>query len=86
VDESARWKDRGGPTQTAVLLHNLHFARELMFDGELLSHELLSRQSLEQALSPNVTRGVGDVVEVCEAIILESWMRTIPRTKTHAAL
>jgi asparagine synthase (glutamine-hydrolysing) len=80
------WKDRGGPAQAAILLRNLPFARELLLDGKLLTHELLSRSALEQTLSPRVAHGVGDVVEVCEAIILESWMRTIPRTRTHAAL
>jgi asparagine synthase (glutamine-hydrolysing) len=80
------WKDRGGAMQAAVLLRNLPFARELMLEGALLRHGLLSRASLEQTLSPRITRGVGGVVEVCEAIILESWMRTIPQTRTHAAL
>jgi asparagine synthase (glutamine-hydrolysing) len=80
------WKDRGGPAQAAVLLQNLGFARDLLLNGELLTHGLLDRSSLEQTLGSEVTRGVGDVTEVCESIILESWLRTIPRVKTHAAL
>jgi asparagine synthase (glutamine-hydrolysing) len=80
------WKDHGGDAQVAVLLQNLSFARDLLLDGELLKCGLLSRSSLEQTLSSTITRGAGDVVEVCEAIILESWLRTIPRTKTHATL
>jgi asparagine synthase (glutamine-hydrolysing) len=80
------WKDHGGAAQVTVLLQNLDFARDLLLNGELLKHGLLSRSSLERTLSSTVTRGVGDVVEVCEAIVLESWMRTIPRTKAHGAL
>jgi hypothetical protein len=58
----------------------------LLLDGELMTHGLLSHTPLEQALNSTISRGVGDVAEICEAVILESWLRTIHPVNAHAAL
>jgi asparagine synthase (glutamine-hydrolysing) len=66
-----------------LLLKNLAFVRELLLEGQLVSHGLIDRHKLEQLLTPERVRLSAEACEVlCEHLSYEAWLRTWAATSS----
>lgn len=73
--EIATRQSKGGMDEhvSAILRHNLPFAKSLLLDGQLVRQGLLDRNKVESALSGRLSAADGYVSEIHECIAVEAW-------------
>jgi len=69
------WKDRGAGAFETRLRSNLKFARELLFDGDLVRNKLVDENALRDALSDVPTKAAGFVGEAFACVNIEAWLQ-----------